>query len=691
MKDAGTMLSMTPDEKKTIDTMRALAMDAVQAAKSGHPGTPVALSPITYLLYNERMKYDPNRPNWPGRDRFVLSIGHASTLIYSTLHVARVKSLDADGKPTERPAVAMDDLKSFRQLGSRCAGHPEYGRVEGVEMTTGPLGAGVATSVGFAMANNWLASRYNKPNFKLFDANVYALCGDGCMMEGISSEAASLAGHLKLSNLCWIYDSNRITIEGDTDLAFTESVPERFAAYGWNVLHVDDVNDLPALRQAFDAFEAEQDRPTLIVVKSVIAYGAPTKAGKESAHGAPLGDDEIAGAKKFYGMDPDVKFACDDDVYAQFANNLGKRGPELSAAWDASFEKYRAEFPDLAKELDAIFAGKLPEGWDKPLEAFPADEKGMASRASSGKVLNQLAAGLPWLVGGSADLAPSNNTWLKDEAAGEFGPKQVGRNIHFGVRENAMGAIANGLVLSGLRGYCATFFVFADYLRPMIRLAALMEIPTLFVFTHDSIGVGEDGPTHQPIEHLASLRAIPNVAVFRPADANEVSEAYKAAMNLTKTPSVMVLTRQNLPTVDRTKYAAAAGVAKGAYVLADCDGTPDVILIGTGSEVGLCLKAADALAAEGVKARVVSAPCLDIFAQQSAEYRESVLPKNVKARVGVELGVELGWGKLVGDCGKFLGMTTFGDSAPAAKLMEHFGFTVDRVVALAKESINEAR
>ena len=682
---------MTPDEKKTIDTMRALAMDAVQAAKSGHPGTPVALSPITYLLYNERMKYDPNRPNWPGRDRFVLSIGHASTLIYSTLHVAGVKSLDADGKPTDRPAVAMDDLKSFRQLGSRCAGHPEYGRVEGVEMTTGPLGAGVATSVGFAMANNWLASRYNKPNFKLFDANVYALCGDGCMMEGISSEAASLAGHLKLSNLCWIYDSNRITIEGDTDLAFTESVPERFAAYGWNVLHVDDVNDLPALRQAFDAFEAEQDRPTLIVVKSVIAYGAPTKAGKESAHGAPLGDDEIAGAKKFYGMDPDVKFACDDDVYAQFANNLGKRGPELSAAWDASFEKYRAEFPDLAKELDAIFAGKLPEGWDNPLEAFPADEKGMASRASSGKVLNQLAAGLPWLVGGSADLAPSNNTWLKDEAAGEFGPKQVGRNIRFGVRENAMGAIANGLVLSGLRGYCATFFVFADYLRPMIRLAALMEIPTLFVFTHDSIGVGEDGPTHQPIEHLASLRAIPNVAVFRPADANEVSEAYKAAMGLTKTPSVMVLTRQNLPTVDRTKYAAAAGVAKGAYVLADCDGTPDAILIGTGSEVGLCLKAADALAAEGVKARVVSAPCLDIFAQQSAEYRESVLPKNVKARVGVELGVELGWGKLIGDCGKFLGMTTFGDSAPAAKLMEHFGFTVDHVVALAKESINEAR
>lgn len=681
---------MTSEEKKTIDTMRALAMDAVQAAKSGHPGTPVALSPVAYVLYNERMKYDPNRPNWAERDRFVLSIGHASTLIYSTLHVAGVKSLDAEGKPCDRPAVSMDDLKTFRQLGSRCAGHPEYGRVEGVEMTTGPLGAGVATSVGFAMANNWLAARYNKPGFTLFDSNVYALCGDGCMMEGVSSEAASLAGRLQLSNLCWIYDLNHITIEGDAELAFSESVPKRFEAYGWNVVDVDDVNDLPALRNAFDAFEAEAKRPTLVVVHSKIAYGAPTKEGKESAHGAPLGDDEIAGAKKFYGMDPDVKFACDADVYAQFANNLGKRGPQLSAEWDARFAEYRKSYPTEASELDAIFAGKLPEDWTQALESFPADEKGMASRASSGKVLNQLAAGIPWMIGGSADLAPSNNTWLKMEGAGEFGPSQVGRNIHFGVRENAMAAITNGLVLSGLRGYCATFFVFADYLRPMIRLAALMEIPTLFVFTHDSIGVGEDGPTHQPVEHLASLRAIPNVAVFRPADANEVSESYKTAMTLPKTPSIMVLTRQNLPTLDRSKYASASGVAKGAYVLADCEGTPDVILIGTGSEVGLCVKAADVLTAEGKKVRVVSAPCLDLFAQQSAEYRESVLPKAVKARVGVELGVEQGWGKIVGDSGKFLGMTGFGDSAPAAKLMERFGFTTDNLVKLAKEAIAEA-
>lgn len=684
------MLSMTSEEKKTIDAMRALAMDAVQAAKSGHPGTPVALSPITYLLYNERMKYDPNRPNWAGRDRFILSIGHASTLIYSTLHVAGVKSLDEDGRPTDRPAVSMEDLKSFRQLGSRCAGHPEYGRVEGVEMTTGPLGAGVATSVGFAMANNWLAARYNKPGFELFNSNVYALCGDGCMMEGISSEAASLAGRLQLSNLCWIYDLNRITIEGDTDLAFSESVPARFAAYEWNVVEVDDVNDLPALRNAFDAFEAEQNRPTLIVVKSKIAYGAPTKEGKESAHGAPLGDDEVAGAKKFYGMNPEEKFACGPDVYKQFADNIGKRGPALSAAWDAMFAEYAKAFPENAKEIELILAGKLPENWDQTIESFPADEKGIASRSSSGKVLNQLAAGIPWLVGGSADLAPSNNTWIKAEDAGEFGPKQVGRNIHFGVREHAMAAITNGLVLCGLRGYCATFFVFADYLRPMIRLAALMEIPTLFVFTHDSIGVGEDGPTHQPIEHLASLRAIPNVAVFRPADANEVAAAYKTSVALTKTPSVMVLTRQNLPTFDRTKYASACGVAKGAYVISDCEGTPEIILIGTGSEVNLCLKAADALTAEGKKVRVVSAPCLDLFAQQDAEYRESVLPKAVKARVAVELGVEQGWGRILGDSGKFLGMTGFGDSAPAAILMEHFGFTVDNLVNLAKETLKQA-
>lgn len=684
------MLSMTPSEKKAIDTMRAMAADAVQAAKSGHPGTPMALSPIAYLLYNERMKFDPNRPNWPGRDRFVLSIGHASTLIYTTLHFAGVKALDAAGKPTSEPAVSLDDLKSFRQLGSRCAGHPEYGRVAGVETTTGPLGAGVATSVGMAAADRWLADRYNKPGFELFSSDVYALCGDGCMMEGLASEAASLAGHLKLGNLCWIYDQNRITIEGDTELAFTESVADRFAAYGWNVLNVDDVNDLPALREAFDAFKATADRPTLIIAKSRIAFGAPTKEGKESAHGAPLGDDEVAGAKKFYGMDPEVKFAADADVYELFASNLGQRGPEASAAWDALFAEYRKAYPELAAELDAIFAGTLPTDWDAALQPFPTDAKGLASRASSGKVLNDVAAGVPWLVGGSADLAPSNCTWLKAEDAGEFGPNSVGRNFRFGVRENAMGAIANGLTLSGLRSYCATFFVFSDYMRPAIRLAALQEIPTLFIFTHDSICVGEDGPTHQPIEHLASLRAIPNLNVFRPADANEVVESYRVALNSTKTPSVLALTRQNLPTLDREKYASAAGVARGAYVLADCDGTPDAILIASGSEVALCLEARETLTAEGVKVRVVSAPCLDLFAQQPQEYRESVLPKAVKARVGVELGVEQGWGRLIGDAGRFLGMDGFGDSAPAGVLLKHFGFVPERVVELVKESIADA-
>ncbi len=685
------MNSMTPSEKKAIDTMRALAMDAVQQAKSGHPGAPMALPPITYLLYNERMKFDPKRPNWPARDRFILSNGHASTLIYSILHVAGVADLDENGVPTDRPAVSLDDLKSFRQLGSKCAGHPEFGRTAGVEMTTGPLGAGVATSVGFAMANNWLAARYNRPGFDLFDSNVYALCGDGCMMEGISGEAASLAGSLKLGNLCWIYDLNHITIEGDTDLAFSEDVPARFKAYGWNVVTVDDVNDLPTLRAAFDSFVATNDRPTLVVVQSRIAFGAPTKEGSASAHGAPLGDEEIAAAKKNYGLDPEKKFACDDDVYALFNENVGKRGAELSAQWYAKLDEYRKAYPAEAKELDAIFAGKLPENFDAAVEAFPADEKGLASRASSGKVLNQLAAGIPWLIGGSADLAPSNNTALKDPSYGDYGPGRPGRNLHFGVRENAMGAITNGLVLAGLRGYCATFFVFADYLRPMIRLAALMEIPSLFIFTHDSIGVGEDGPTHQPIEHLASLRAIPNVAVFRPADANEVAESYRAILGLTKTPSVIVLTRQNLPTFDRAKYGPASGVAKGAYVLSDCDGTPDVILLGSGSEVSLCLTAQDQLAQQGVKARVVSVPCFELFAKQTKEYRDSVLPTAVKARVGVELGVEMGWTGLLGDAGRFLGMSSFGDSAPAGVLMKHFGITAEHVVELAKESIAAAK
>ncbi|MBR5415177.1 MAG: transketolase [Thermoguttaceae bacterium] len=676
-------LVMTPQEKKVIDTIRALSMDGVQKAKSGHPGTAMALAPVAYLLYNEVMDYDPARPDWLNRDRFVLSIGHASILLYSILHLAGVSEKGA-------PAVTMDDLKSFRQLGSRCAGHPEYGLAPGIEMTTGPLGAGLATSVGMAMAERWLAERYNRPGSELFSYRVYALCGDGCMMEGISSEAASLAGHLKLGNLCWIYDDNNITIEGETSLAFSESVDDRFRAYGWNVIRVGDVNDLPSLRAAFAAAEAETSRPSLIIVKSRIAFGAPTKEGKESAHGAPLGEDEIRGAKKFYGFPEEESFRVEPDVYETFKSAAGARGVRLSAAWDKTFADYAAADAAAAKELKTLAARKLPEGWDGAVETFPADVKGMASRASSGKVLNQIAAGIPWLVGGSADLAPSNNTFLKFDGAGEFAPGRAGRNVHFGVRENAMAAAANGLTLSGLRGYCATFFVFSDYLRPMVRLAALMKLPTLFVFTHDSIGVGEDGPTHQPIEHLAALRAIPGVKVFRPADANEVAESYRAALEISDAPSVLVLTRQNLPTLDRALTAPASGVRRGAYILRkEKTETPDVILIGTGSEVALCLAAAEKLEAEGVAARVVSMPCQELFELQSAEYKESVLPAAVGARLAVELGVRQGWDRYLGFEGKFLGMEGFGASAPAGVLMEHFGFTAERLTALAKEVIQK--
>ena len=674
-------LVMTPQEKKAIDTIRTLSMDGVQKAKSGHPGTAVALSPIAYLLYNEVLNYDPARPGWQNRDRFVLSIGHASILLYSILHLAGVSQ-------NGEPAVTMDDLKSFRQLGSRCAGHPEYGLVPGIEMTTGPLGAGLATSVGMAMAARWLGARYNRPGAELFTYRTYALCGDGCMMEGISSEAASLAGHLKLGNLCWIYDDNSITIEGDTSLAFSESVDGRFRAYGWNVLRVDDVNDLPALRRAFAAAAAETDRPTLIIVKSRIAYGAPTKEGTEAAHGAPLGEDEIRGAKKFYGVPEDESFRAEPEVYRLFADGAGKNGAAAFAAWEKLYAGYKASYPEMAEELELIAAGALPKGWSDAVEVFPADPKGMASRASSGKVLNEAAAGIPWLVGGSADLAPSNNTFLKFPEAGEFTPGAAGRNIHFGVRENAMGAIANGLTLSGLRGYCATFFVFSDYLRPMVRLAALMHLPTLFIFTHDSIGVGEDGPTHQPVEHLAALRAIPGVRVFRPADANEVAEVYRTALETADAPSALVLTRQNLPTIDRTVYAPASGARRGAYVLLkEKAARPDLILIGTGSEVSLCLQAAALLEDEGIAVRVVSMPCQELFESQPAEYRESVLPAEVKARVAAELGVRQGWDRYLGFEGRFLGMEGFGASAPAGVLMNHFGFTPEHLASLAKETL----
>ena len=677
---------MNPIEKLSIDTIRTLAMDAVQAARSGHPGTPMALAPAAYVLFNEVLRYDPAKPAWPARDRFVLSCGHVSTLLYSALHLCGVEQLNGHGNPLAEPAVPLEHLRQFRQLDSRCPGHPEYGETSGVEITTGPLGQGVASSVGMAIAARWMATQFNRPGFELFDYDVYAVCSDGDLMEGVSAEAASIAGHLKLSNLCWIYDDNDITIEGKTSLAFSEDVAARFAAYGWNVVKVDDVNDLKSLRDAIDDFRQTDDRPTLVVVRSVIAWGAPNAANTHGAHGAPLGEEEIRLTKAAYGWPEDEQFHVPDEVTTHFRDGIGTRGQQLHEAWGAKYAEYKEKYPDLAEQLDLIHRGGLPDGWDAAMEEFPADAKGMASRVSSGKVLNQMASRIPWMLGGSADLAPSNKSTLTFDEVGAFqAGNPSGRNFHFGIREHAMAAICNGMALSGLRAYGATFFVFTDYMRPSMRLAALMKLPVFYIFTHDSIGVGEDGPTHQPVEHLAALRAIPNLAVFRPADANEVAEAYKAVVQLTDQPAALVLTRQNLPTLDRTKYAPAAGVQKGGYVLADAaDGKPEVILIATGSEVPLCIEAHEQLTAEGIKARVVSLPCCELFDAQPAEYRQSVLPSDVTARVGVEMGVEQGWRRYVGDHGRFIGMSGFGASAPAGVLLKHFGFTVENVVATAK-------
>jgi transketolase len=682
---------MQPIESLSINTIRTLAMDAVQAANSGHPGTPMALAPAAYVLFHEVLRYDPAQPLWPNRDRFILSCGHASMLLYATLHLCGVKQADAAGYGTEQPAVSLDDIRQFRQLGSRCPGHPEHGHTSGVETTTGPLGQGISTSVGMAIAQRWLAARYNRPGFDLFDYNVYALCSDGDLMEGVGAEAASLAGHLKLANLCWIYDDNKITIEGHTDLAFSECVQERFAGYGWNVLKVDDVNDLAALRAAIARFQATSDRPTLIVVRSVIAWGAPHKQNTHGAHGSPLGDEEIRLTKRAYGWPEEQKFLVPEEVPAHFRANIGARGESLHRAWEARFAQYASQFPEQAKELELIRNHELPADWNAEMKPFVADAKGLATRASSGKVLNQIAKRLPWLVGGSADLAPSTLTLIDgggDFEAGGYG----GRNLHFGIREHAMGAILNGMALSGLRAFGATFFVFTDYMRPAIRMAALMGLPAIYVFTHDSIGVGEDGPTHQPIEQLASLRAIPNLTVIRPGDANEVAEAYRAAMENTAGPTALVLSRQNLPTLDRGKYAPAAGARQGGYVLADAsDGKPEVILIGTGSELSLCLSAYEKLLAEGVQARVVSLPSWELFDAQPQAYRDAVLPPAVNKRVAVELGIEQGWCKYIGRCGRFLGMTSYGASAPVGVLLKHYGFTVENLVTLAKETAWPAR
>ncbi|MBM4261594.1 MAG: transketolase [Deltaproteobacteria bacterium] len=682
------MKSQSIDEL-CINTIRTLSMDAVQQANSGHPGTPMSMAPVTYGLWQRHLKYDPADPLWPNRDRFVLSIGHASMLLYSMLHLAGVRAVNSHHQVLNEPALTLDEIKNFRQLGSKTPGHPEYGLTGGVETTTGPLGQGVATSVGMAIASKWLGSYFNRPGFDIFDFNVYALCGDGDMMEGISGEAASLAAHLKLGNLCWIYDSNRISIEGATSLAFSEDVGKRFAAYGWNVAEVADANDQTALDNALKAFQQTNDRPTFIVVHSHIAWGAPNKQDTAAAHGEPLGEAEIKLTKKSYGWPEEAKFLVPEGVQENFERVVGARGRALRGAWTAKFQEYKNKHPDLAAQFETLQRRELPVGWDKAIPNFPADPKGVATRDSSGKVLNEIAKDIPWLMGGSADLAPSTKTRLTFDGTGDFAAGSFGaRNFHFGVREHAMAAIVNGMTLCGVRAYGSGFLIFSDYARPAIRLGALMEIPALHVFTHDSIGVGEDGPTHQPVEHLASLRAIPGLINLRPGDANEVAEAWRVVMQLKHEPVTLALTRQALPTLDRSKYGAASGLAKGAYVLADADGgKPKVILIGTGSEVYLCVEAYEQLKKEGIAARVVSMPSWELFEKQNQAYRDEVLPPSATARVAVEQGSTLGWAKYVGSRGAVIGMNSFGASAPFQHLQKKFGFTVENIVAAAKAQL----
>jgi len=676
-----------------IDTIRTLAMDAVQQAKSGHPGTPMALAPVAYTLWQRFLRFDPLDPIWPDRDRFVLSNGHASMLLYALLHLAGVRAVDAEYERLGEPAVSLDDIRRFRQLGSKCPGHPEYHLTSGVETTTGPLGQGCGASVGMAIAGRWLAQRYNRPGFALFDYDVYALCGDGDMMEGVTSEAASLAGHLALGNLCWIYDSNRVTIEGHTELAFGDDVAARFLAYGWNVQRVGDANDTERLARALETFRRTRERPTLIVVESHIGYGAPHKQDTSAAHGEPLGEEEVRLAKASYGWPPEAKFLVPEGVVDHFAAGAGRRGRELREGWAELLRSYAAEHRELADEIERMQRRELPEGWDAGLPVFPADAKGIASRDASGKVLNAIARRHPWLIGGSADLAPSTKTRLEFDGAGDLEPATPGgRNLHFGVREHAMGSVLNGLALSKLRAYGSTFLIFSDYMKPPVRLAALMQLPVIYVFTHDSIGVGEDGPTHQPVEQLASLRAIPGLIVLRPADANEVTEAWRVVLRLKHQPACLVLSRQPLPTLDRKRYASAAGVARGAYVLADAeDAKPAVILIGTGSEVALCVRAYEALKAKGVPARVVSMPSWELFERQDAAYRESVLPRAIAARVSVEAGSVIGWDRYAGAAGAKIGMHTFGSSAPLKDLLDEFGFVPEQVLEAAQAQIAEAK
>lgn len=686
-----TVASGTQIDQLCINTIRTLSMDGVQKANSGHPGTPMALAPAAYCLWQQILRYDPQDPTWPNRDRFVLSNGHASMLLYSMIHLSGIRKVNARSEITSEPALSIEDLQNFRQLGSLTPGHPEYHWTSGVETTTGPLGQGVSTSVGMAIAGRWLAQYFNRPGFELFNYNVWVFCGDGDLMEGVSSEAASLAGHLKLSNLCWVYDNNHITIEGQTSLAFSEDVAARFRAYGWDVTHVADANDLHQLSGAYQHAAGIVDRPKLIIVDSHIGFGAPNRQDTKEAHGEPLGEEEVKAAKRFYGWPEDAHFLVPDGVRENFDQGIGKRGHQFREQWSSLFREYAAQYPDLAIQITRMLNGDLPDGWDKNLPNFPADAKGLATRDSGGKVLNALAKNVPWLIGGSADLYPSTKTLLTFEGAGNFQAGQYGgRNFHFGIREHGMGAAVNGMTVSKVRAYGSTFFVFSDYMKAAIRISAIMEIPAIWIFTHDSIGVGEDGPTHQPIEHLAALRAVPGLTVLRPGDANEVLEAWKVIMQLKHEPAVLVLTRQALPTLDRTKFASASGLTRGAYVLADSEGgQPQVILIGTGSEVSLCVEAYEGLKQAGIRARVVSMPSWDLFERQDRAYRDQVLPPKITARVAVETASTFGWERYTGPRGRVIGMTTFGASAPLKAVLKKFGFTVENIIKTAREVIGE--
>jgi transketolase len=676
-------------DQLAINTIRTLSIDAVQQAKSGHPGTPMALAPLVYTIWNRVMRFDPKDPIWPNRDRFVLSNGHASMLLWSVLHLTGTIAVNADYERLGKPSVTLDDIRRFRQLDSKAPGHPEYHWVSGVECTTGPLGQGIANSVGMAIARKWLAARYNRPGFDIVDYNIYAVCGDGCLMEGVGSEAASLAGHLGLDDLCWIYDNNHISIEGSTRIAFTEDVAARFLGYHWNVLRVGDANDTEGIERALAVFRRTEGRPTLIILDSHIGYGAPHLVDTAAAHGEPLGEEEVRLAKRAYGWPADAKFLVPDGVREHFDAGIGARGGAARGRWESLFATYRRQFPDLAAEIEHMQRRELPEGWERNLPSFPADPKGIAGRDASGQALNVLAQNIPWLVGGSADLAPSTRTTLKFPGAGDFEPETPsGRNFHFGVREHAMAAIVNGLSLSKLRAFGATFFIFSDYARPSIRLSAMMELPTIWVFSHDAMGDGEDGPTHQPVEQLISMRAIPGLTVFRPADANEVVEAYRYIMQLRHRPAAIALSRQPLPTFDRSRYASAEGVARGAYVMADpTKGAPEIILIATGSEVAIAIGAYETLAAEGQRARVVSMPSWDVFEEQPQSYRDSVLPPQLTARIAIEQGSVIGWDRYVGPAGKVVGMKTFGASAPLKELQRKFGFEPERIVGLAREML----